>query len=305
MPDGVPPSFIEGVGQFKLEASLDTNQLKQGEVLTLRIYVMGHGNLHNIEAPELKLPKGMILYGDPEIDDSVTYTARGAEGMKSFTYFIQANKAGSIEIPVIEAGYFDLKTEEYQVLEAKLPPVEVTPSDKAIAAVSNSQDNKKEEVQKLLPPIDQDEITGFEGSSLTGIKGVLWTCTPVALAFILGFVVRTRQSSEGVRAMKQEQLSYKQKALDELEKLSGNTIDPSNLQAIKNAVSNYLALRFDVTAAQVNTAFIMSNEVLSDNVKKELADLFNSIDELRYSGGAMKADGEHIAETAKRVINEI
>ena len=49
-------------------------------------------------------------------------------------------------------------------------------------------------------------------------------------AFILGFVVRTRQSSEGVRAMKQEQLSYKQKALDELEKLSGNTIDPSNLQ---------------------------------------------------------------------------
>lgn len=307
LPDGVPPSFIEGVGKFKLEATVDTNQLQQGSVLTLRVHIMGHGNLHNIEAPQLKLPKGMVLYGDPEIKDSMTYTSRGSEGMKTFTYYIQANIPGDAQIPAIKAAYFDLSTEEYQVLETTIPVIKVKPSDNAVAANPPSESEDKSPENELLPPVNNDELSKFEGSIFTGVEGVLWTCTPIAIAFLFGFVVRRRKSTQQVRASKQDEIQYKQQALNELDQLGTGANDLETLQAVKQSIQKYLALKFDVQTAVISTPFIksLSNNKIDRETKNAIISLFNTIDELRYSGGAVDADGEHFANTAKRVIQKL
>jgi hypothetical protein len=307
LPNGVPSSFIEGVGKFSLEASVDTNKLKQGSVLTLRVNVKGHGNIHNIEAPKLKLPKGMILYGDPEVVDSIKYTARGSEGTKSFVYYIQANKSGNIDLPKIEAAYFDVRSEEYRVLETTLPVIVVQPSDNAVAGALPKKEEEPAPKEKILPPMDQDQLKGEEDSIFVGLKGVIWSCTPIALAFLLGMVVRRRKSTEATRATKQEADASKQQVLDELNAISVNADDKEALQTVKLAVQNYLALKFDTQPAEISVPFIktLSSDKINDDTKESVISLFNSIDELRYSGGAVQADGEHIAKTAKRVINQV
>ncbi len=307
LPDGVPPSFIEGVGEFKLEANVDTTELEQGSVLTLKIYVFGHGNLHNIEAPKLNLPKGMILYGDPEIDDSILFTSRGSEGMKSFTYYVQANKPGEIEIPSIKAGYFDLNSEEYQVLEVSLPVINVNSSEDAIATNSTESSEKSEVEEKLLPPTDDNNIRVVDDSIFVGLEGVLWTSTPIVLAFLLGAVVRRRKSTEAMRANINEQNETKRKVLENLSEISSNENDAETLQSVKLAVQNYLAIKFNVEPTVISISYInnLSDDKMTEETKLSITALFNSIDELRYSGGAIKADGEHIAKTAKRVINEV
>ena len=307
LPDGVPPSFIEGVGEFKLEANVDTTELEQGSVLTIKIYVFGHGNLHNIEPPKLNLPKGMILYGDPEVDDSVLYTSRGSEGMKSFTYYVQANKSGDIKIPAIKAGYFDLTSEEYQVLDVTLPVIKVNPSEDAIAAGSTQNSQTPDIQEKLLPPMDHNDLKIVDDSMFVGLEGVLWTSTPIVLAFLMGAVVRRRKSTEALRANRNEQNETKQKVLQNLNDIGSDENDVETLQSVKLAVQNYLAIKFKVETSVISSTYInsLSDDKMAPETKSSVISLFKSIDELRYSGGAVKGDGEHIAKTAKRVINEV
>lgn len=308
LPNGVPSSFIEGVGKFSLEASVDTSRLKQGNVLTLRVSVKGYGNIHNIEAPKLKLPKGMILYGDPEVEDSIKYTARGSEGTKSFVYYIQANKSGRIDLPKIEAAYFDVLSEDYLVLETTLPVIDVQPTDNAVAgALPKNEEVTAAPKAKILPPMDQNQLKGEEDSIFVGLKGIVWSCTPIALALLLGMIVRKRKSTEALRATKHEADVSKLKVFDELNTISVNVDDKEALQTVKLAVQNYLALKFDTQPAEISVPFIktLSSDRINDDAKESVISLFNSIDELRYSGGAIKADGEHIAKSAKRVINQV
>lgn len=307
LPDGVPPCFIEGVGDFKLEANIDTTELEQNSVLTVRIYVFGHGNLHNIEPPKLNLPKGMILYGDPEVEDSILFTSRGSEGMKSFTYYVQANKPGDVNIPAIQAGYFDLTTEEYQVLEVTLPTIKVFPSEDAVASASVESEEKNEKEHSLMPPVNNDNLKLMDESLFVGLEGVLWTTTPLIIAFLMGAIVRRRKNSEVSRATRNEQQETKQKVLDELSGISSGKDDIETLQSVKQAVQNYLAIKFDASSTEVTTNFVnnLSDDTINQETKRTIISFFKNIDELRYSGGAIKADGEHIAKTAKRVIKEV
>lgn len=307
LPDGVPPCFIEGVGDFKLEANIDTTELEQNSVLTVRIYVFGHGNLHNIEPPKLNLPKGMILYGDPEVEDSILFTSRGSEGMKSFTYYVQANKPGDVNIPAIQAGYFDLTTEEYQVLEVTLPTIKVFPSEDAVASASVESEEKNEKEHSLMPPVNNDNLKLMDESLFVGLEGVLWTTTPLIIAFLMGAIVRRRKNSEVSRATRNEQQETKQKVLDELSGISSGKDDIETLQSVKQAVQNYLAIKFDASSTEVTTNFVnnISDDTINQETKRTIISFFKNIDELRYSGGAIKADGEHIAKTAKRVIKEV
>jgi hypothetical protein len=308
LPDGVPADFIQGVGRFSLHSSVDSNQLGQGEVLTIDVHIEGYGNLHNIKAPKLKLPKGMVLYGDPEEKDSVAFTVRGAEGRRTFTYYVQLNKPGEIDLPKISLSYFDIATEQYETLQSDLPKVRVTPSGNdafsqqpEVTAEESSQQNK------LLPPIADDNTPALDGSFYAGFKGVLWSCSPIALALILGLFVRYRKSAEEERSVKNKVLEARQKALRELDDLKKSELAPETLQLVKRSIQQYIASKFDVGSSMISVPFIqqLASEKMSDEMKRELVALFNTIDELRYSGGAVKKDGEQIAEAAAKVINKL
>jgi hypothetical protein len=140
-----------------------------------------------------------------------------------------------------------------------------------------------------------------------GLEGVLWTSTPIVLAFLMGAVVRRRKSTEALRANRNEQNETKQKVLQNLNDIGSDENDVETLQSVKLAVQNYLAIKFKVETSVISSTYInsLSDDKMAPETKSSVISLFKSIDELRYSGGAVKGDGEHIAKTAKRVINEV
>ena len=308
LPDGVPDNFIQGVGRFSLQSSVDSNELEQGEVLTIHLNVAGYGNLHNIEAPTLKLPKGMVLYGDPEEKDSIAYTVRGAEGCKKFTYYVQLNKSGEIDLPEIAISYFDIATEQYETLHADLPKVRVNPSENVAFSQQPEASAEESSVQnKLLPPIADENITAFDSSFYAGVQGVLWGCTPIALGLILGLFVRYRKNTEEEREIKTKVLEARQKALLELDELQNSDLSPEALQRLKRSIREYLATKFNVESSMISVPFLqqLAAEKMNNEIKTELVALFNTIDELRYSGGALKSDESQIAEAASKIINKL
>ena len=54
-PAAAPKSFNGAVGKFNLKASLDNNQVKANEAITLKLQLSGTGNIKLIDAPKVGL----------------------------------------------------------------------------------------------------------------------------------------------------------------------------------------------------------------------------------------------------------
>src|SRR5690606_17678920 len=107
LPPNAPRDFIGAVGNFEINQVVTAKDLKQGDVLTLEVVISGQGNLHNIEKPRIPLKSGMIIYGDPTIEEDFTFTSAGAVGQVTFTYNIQVTKSGDQQIDPVSIAYFD------------------------------------------------------------------------------------------------------------------------------------------------------------------------------------------------------
>ena len=188
-----PKDFFGGVGQFQLTSSLNTTNLKQGDVIVFTLQFEGSGNLHNIKEPLLQLPKGFIVYGDPATKEEFTYGIKGAEGKVVFTYNIQVARDGQIRLPALSLSYFDPMKEKYIAL--KTTAFELT--------VEKNSDFK------VLPENEMKEgvyVADSEGLNFKTNKGnsttdsfygsrLFWIGlgSPFVLALFLGFAVRRKE----------------------------------------------------------------------------------------------------------------
>lgn len=119
LPSNAPADFTGGVGKFKIQRSVKTNTFQQGDVLQMTVVVSGAGNLHQVDVPEFNLPKGVAMYGDPEVEEKFHFGLHGAEGKKIFTYNIQLVDAGALKFPEMTWSYFDPELKKYTTIREK------------------------------------------------------------------------------------------------------------------------------------------------------------------------------------------
>lgn len=106
LPDGAPPKFSGGVGQFTMTAALDRQTATQGEPLKLSLTIAGTGNVEQLPAPELPIPADWSVYANP-----TTYRSSIQNGLlvgeKTFEWLITPSQAGQQTLPQITLWYFD------------------------------------------------------------------------------------------------------------------------------------------------------------------------------------------------------
>lgn len=114
-PAGRPADFDGAVGDFDLDVSLDRNQAKTNEALTLTVRFSGTGNIKMLPAPAFKAPSDFETYAPKE---SVAVNKSGAKitGVKTFEYVLIPRFAGDRKIPPISFSYFNPATKSYQTL---------------------------------------------------------------------------------------------------------------------------------------------------------------------------------------------
>lgn len=134
LPDGAPANFIGAVGDFSMRVSPLQPKIEAGEVIPFRVTITGFGNLHNIDAPKVKLSNGVTFYGDPEIKKDLSYSTRGTEGSITFTYFIQFHRGGTFDYPTVSLAYFHPKTKKYVQLRNPRKSIVVSGPESQITA---------------------------------------------------------------------------------------------------------------------------------------------------------------------------
>jgi hypothetical protein len=181
LPKGAPKSFTGGVGQFTITQKIDKTEFKQGDVIDIELEITGQGNLHALNPPDLQLPKGFKLYGDPKIKEDIVFGKNGAEGKVNIQYHVKILESGSIQLPVTTFAFFDPDKEKYILLKTKSEKVTIE---------SNAEYNVKNDiVVNSTKPLHTDKKT-FNNSppqnkkSSSGWSSWLLIGTPLSLAFI-------------------------------------------------------------------------------------------------------------------------
>jgi len=94
-----PVEFSGAVGQFDYNVSVSPNKIKVGDPITLRMTVIGKGNLAAIDMPKIPLDAEFKLY-DPQIFEK--------DNIKKSEQVLIPKHENISEVPALQFSYFDL-----------------------------------------------------------------------------------------------------------------------------------------------------------------------------------------------------
>lgn len=117
LPQPQPANFSGGVGQFKFESSLSSDDVRTGEAVALRYIVTGTGNIKYLHQQKPEIPSEFEQY-TPKTDENTHIAGNTLTGTVTTEYTLVPQSVGEFTIPAQEFTYFDLAKKEYVTLTA-------------------------------------------------------------------------------------------------------------------------------------------------------------------------------------------
>jgi LPXTG-motif cell wall-anchored protein len=185
LPKGAPKDFNGGVGKFSMSTNISKNTAKVGDILTYTIKVTGKGNMHAISKPKLNLPANLTLYGDPEIKEDIDYTDEGAEGEKTYKFFIKVLSGGKVELNPFSLSYFDPSTKKYVTLKEKTISLDLEGEIVASKVQVTDSVSVQGGEEVLAVPVSEEKLAAKESVP----HSTLWIALLGALVIVLGAVI--------------------------------------------------------------------------------------------------------------------
>jgi len=184
-----PSNFSGGVGIFNLSATINHNEVKAGEPISLRVVVGGTGNLKLIKQPELQLPKDFDKY-DPKVTDKTKLTQKGVEGNMLYDFLLVPHHQGEYTIPPVEFTYYDISSHNYRTLHTQEFKIKVTKGDGNASSVSDFSTD----VNKDIHALKRGESINYRDKDYFFGGTRFWLCfiVPLMAFATLIFVFRNR-----------------------------------------------------------------------------------------------------------------
>lgn len=161
--EGRPTSFIGAISdKLKAETSLDTQNCKEGDPITLTL------KLENVENPLSVIP--------PKLDEldgfknnfrafgEIKATPNEADKNATFEYSIRPITSGTIEVPAIELGYYNLTTNQYATITTIPVPIRVDPAPQVAAIDGSEAVDLPDEVVRYYPTAISFDTSTTSGS---------------------------------------------------------------------------------------------------------------------------------------------
>ena len=308
LPENPPSDFIGGVGKFSIESNLNSKTIKQGEVFNLKVKISGSGNLHNISAPELKLPDGFTVYGDPIINERYSIDINGAEGEIEYEYNVQAKNAGITELPETSISYFDPNKEKYIQSRTKEQKLNVVEDINFIAAQENDKTIKNKDLVVHRSEI-RNIISIVKNNSLFGTT-IFWSSLtlPFLASFFLLFLTKKRsQIDENIKNKQQrnEQLAQLKKHIEKAKSNSTTGADQQFYPHIENALIKAFEIKMNRYGEQSREKQEILEYIDDQERQEKIRSIFASCDQAKYGFSPDKASRLETLNNLKAVIHNL
>lgn len=126
----VPGAVGAVVGRYELETSVDRQNVRTGDAITLTATVRGEGNVRDVRL-ELPAIDGLQVL-QPRVDDEVVHPSDRVGGQRRFEWLVVPQRAGTFEIPALTLTAFDVASGTPSVVRSE--PITVIAVGAAIAS---------------------------------------------------------------------------------------------------------------------------------------------------------------------------
>jgi hypothetical protein len=292
LPSGAPQAFTGAVGKFAYEVSMDKNQVKAHDAVTLKIKISGKGNIKLIDAPKIEFPPDFETY-DPKENVSANATNNGVTGTKTFEYLIIPRNPGNFKIDVAPFSFFDLEKKQYITQQSPLLNLHVERgSDNATTVISGVN---KTDVQMLGKDIrfikTKDPVFIHPGRMLFNSPVFYSLLAAPALIFAgLLFVRRRNETMAGNMKLVRSQRANKvaMKRLSAAQKYMKENNREKFLDEMFRALWGFISdkLQIPVSDLSKDTASqaLLSRKV-PENLVLQFTDTIDSCEFARFAGG--------------------
>lgn len=150
--DNRPESFTGAIGEFSINSTLDLQEIKVGDPLTLSMDIFGSGNFQRISVPIItENSDDWKLY--PESFSFSGSNGSNYKGVKTFQQILSSKKSNITALPSFGFSYFDPVKEQYIELFTEKYPLKVSPGEfqeKDIEEVTDIRFSEPKEIMRHL-----------------------------------------------------------------------------------------------------------------------------------------------------------
>ncbi len=280
LPDaGKPTGFNGAVGRYRLSASLDKEEAKTGDAITLHIEVSGEGNVKTLPDFDLNFPPDFEVY-DPKMAESVSRDGGMLGGTKTFDFLLIPRNPGEYRLPDIVLAYFDPKSRQYEVKTVNLPVVKVTGAPLGAAASSPGKEDIKLLNQDIryLAPVSRLYKHGYSFAGSVGFW-LLYLLPVLGFVLFLGMQKRNAdQQKDPVGQRRKKATLLAQKRLQQAKTLLDKQDKPAFYTEVSRAIWGYLSDKLSLNLADLSRAEVrkrLTDRKASDEMVSRLEALLD------------------------------
>ena len=313
LPEGKPANFSGGVGEFTLSSSINTQELKTNDAVTIKLVISGTGNMKLINTPEVAFPQDFEIY-DPKVDNKFNLTRNGLSGNKVIEYLAIPRHAGTYTIPPIEFSYFDLKSQSYKTLKTDAYTLNVAKgegnSEQVISNFINKEDLKVLGQDIRYIKTGETHLTKKDDYFFGSMNYYLWYLIPLVL-FITFMVVYRKQAMENanvakVRTKKANKVATKR--MKNAGKLLAEKKNEAFYDEVLKAMWGYISDKLSMPVSQLSKDNIeeeLQKHQVADELIKEFINNLNECEFARYAPGNQDEKMDKIYSSAIDVISKM
>lgn len=307
LPANPPNDFVGAVGTFAVSRKIPETKFNQGDVIKMVVTISGIGNLHNITEPQLNLPKGYTIYGDPVITEDISIGVRGAEGKISYEYNIEVDASGITALPPTHITYFDPDLERYITTETSEDSLNITPVAGMVADITDDGSDKRT-TELIVQEFNPRENNGTISQGKIYGSMVFWggVTLPLASAFFFLFFVKSRDNIEERKVEKQRKNTQSAILTSQIQTVriaaKGND-NGAFYDALDKALRGNYAAHMKLQDEVISKQAILSHAgKLDADLKTKTAALFSNIEIAKFSFGSDTNKRNEDLQTLEAII---
>ncbi len=315
LPDNKPASFTGGVGtNFNFKMSVDRNELKSNESITLKFVVSGNGNIKIVDKIKIDFPASFDVF-DPKISSNINSSASGVRGSKTFEYLIIPREPGEYKIPATNFSYFDVGSKTYKTLTTKEIKFKIEKGDnttnKVIAGTGvegKEVSNKGSDIRHIMTKdfVLKNDNRPFFGSLWFYLSYLIAVFLFVLAMFLTGRKIKRNKNIVLQKNKRANKISKKR--LKEAAKYMKNNNKEAFYTEVIKALWGFLSDKLNIPLSELSRE--TAKETLeSKNIDESIINEFiTTIDNCEFAKYAPSGGEQQIAEDynkARLIINKL
>jgi len=300
-PEGQPADFTGAVGQFQIQAFLDTNHVKVNEAVTLNILLQGTGNLNMFSLPELNFPNNMDVFPPTSTFEQKAMWDQFT-GKITYEYILIPRSPGKYQLPKIYLTYFDPRSAQWQQAVSRPLTLSVAPARNAPLAAGSGF--TKKEIALLGEDIryNKTQVPRWIRRDHRPLSAWIWSVYGLAAFFwLLPATVNQMQSRrQATYKLRMSQRALKQ-ALRALRKPEADLF-----AQVAKVIYRYLKQRFLLSTDKLDPLRVetLFTGKMDPDQLHSLVTLLKQCDAGRYAPGAEQAQ-QNLLQDAKKLLQEV